>query len=529
MSKFPALSAYPVGAPGTLAETLWLNARHFGARTAVATAIGTLTHADLFRRGHRLAAALGDAGIGRSDRVAMLSMNRTEMAEIYAATELSGIPVVPLNFRLSAAEQIRILEDSRPALVFFEERYADLVAEIRPRLPADLQWVCIGTATDWAEDYETFAARAQPFRNWSAFEPASLACILYTSGTTGEPKGVMHTHAGFRALGSLMTLKMGLTASDRGLIMMPLFHMGGKSVQLGVHWSGGTLFVHDRFDPAHIAETIARERITMVHMAPTMIQALLDEPGLSRRDLSSLRVVFYSAAPMAEPVLRRGLDLLGPVFVQSYGQTEGSGTVLPAACHLPDGSPEDRRRLVSVGVPPRGVDIRVVRDTGAPCAPGEPGEVLLQTPCAMAGYWNNPAATADALQDGWLRTGDVGYRDEAGFLFLVDRKKDVIISGGENIYTREVENVLLAHAGVADAAVIGVPHEKWGEAVCAVIVPQAGARLSAVDIEAHCRSLIASYKRPQVVHFTDDMPRLASGKVDKKVLRRRFGAGLGVQ
>jgi len=511
----------PGATTGTLGETLWLNAWRLGRTTGVSSSKRTLTHADLYRRGHRLAAGLAALGITREQRVAMLAMNCVEMLELYAATEISGIPIVPLNYRLSPGELAVILGDCSPAVLFFEEQYGATVAALRGGVGALRHCIAIGAAPAWATAYEDFIAAAPASAAWPPFSADALACILYTSGTTGTPKGCMHSHRGFRALGALMTAKMGLTASDRGLVMMPLFHMGGKAVQLGLHWSGGEMVLHREFDALRVLETIARERITVTHMAPTMIQTLLDHPELHAFDLSSLRVVFYSAAPMPETVLRKGLDRLGPVFIQSYGQTEITGTVLPARCHRLDGTDADRRHLTSVGIPPRGVEVRIAGEGDAPCPAGVAGEVLMRSPAVMTGYWNNPAATAETICDRWVRTGDIGLLDEEGFLFLVDRKKDVIISGGENIYSREVENVLYAHPEISEAAVIGVPDPRWGEAVCAVVVRKPASTLTAEAVIEHCRSLIASYKRPRHVEFVDSLPKLASGKIDKKALRAR--------
>jgi acyl-CoA synthetase (AMP-forming)/AMP-acid ligase II len=514
--EFEQSSVLPPAVPGTLGETLRLNALHFGKAMGAGSDERSLTHEELYRRGHRLAAGLQALGITRDQRIAMLAMNCVEMLEIYAAAEISGIPVVPLNFRLSAAEQAAVLRDCRPSVLFFEDQLAPTILGARHDIA---HCIAIGDAPAWAHAYEPFIAGAAEAAEWATFADDALACVLYTSGTTGQPKGCMYTHRGFRSVGALMAAKMGLTASDRGLIMMPLFHMGGKAVQLGLHWSGGELFIQRGFDPLAVLQAIERERITVTHMAPTMIQTLLDHPQLDSFDLSSLRVIFYSAAPMPEPVLRKGLDRLGAIFIQSYGQTEITGTVLPARCHRLDGSEADRRHLTSVGIPPRGVDVRIVDDGGRPCATDCPGEVLMRSPAAMAGYWNNPEATRETLFEGWVRTGDIGLVDEQGFLFLVDRKKDVIISGGENIYSREVENALYAHPEVAEAAVIGLPDPQWGEAVCAVVVRVPGSALDAEAVIAHCRSLIAGYKRPRAVRFVDDLPKLANGKIDKKALR----------
>jgi acyl-CoA synthetase (AMP-forming)/AMP-acid ligase II len=507
---------------GTLGETLRLNAMHFGESIGVSSATRTVTHTELYLRGHRLAAGWRALGLTRKDRVAMLAMNCVEVCELYAASEISGIPIVPMNFRLGPSEHLAIIRDSEPKTIFFESGYAEVVDFFRKDVPSIRHFVCIGTSPEWVMEFEPFMAASQPAMSWPSFSPDSLSCILYTSGTTGSPKGCMHSHRGFLKLGELMTAKMGLTASDRGLIMMPLFHMGGKSVQLGLHWSGGELFIHRKFEVEDILQTIARERITVTHMAPSMIQALLDHPAVTSFDFSSLRVIFYSAAAMPEPLLRRGLEKLGPVFIQSYGQTEVTGTVLPAKCHLPDGGETSPRHLSSVGIAPRGVEVMVTDENDLECPSGTAGEIKIKSPASMIGYWNNPTATLETMHDGWIRTGDIGIQDQEGFIYLVDRKKDVIISGGENIYSREVENAIYSHPDVIEVAVIGVPDHTWGEAVCAIVVRNQGSRLDEAILIDHCRKLIASYKKPKQVVFLDSLPKLASGKIDKKALRQIY-------
>jgi len=305
--------------------------------------------------------------------------------------------------------------------------------------------------------------------------------------------------------------------------MMPMFHVGAKDMSLGQNWRAGTNYLHREFDPELILRTIQDERITITHMAPTMIQMLLDHPRIDDFDLSSLRMIVYSAAAMPTALLRRGLEKLGPVFLQMYGQTEGSGTILPIEAHNPDGDERDLRRLQSIGIPFPGMLIRVADDAGEDCPTGEAGEILIRGPIMMKGYWNNSHATIETLRGGWLHTGDVGKFDEDGYLYLVDRKKDMIVSGGENIYSREVEEALYQHEAIANAAVIGVPDEKWGEAVRAVVQLRSGASATAADIIAHCRTLIAGYKCPKTIVFTDDIPKLPSGKINKIEIRRDHG------
>ena len=358
-----------------------------------------------------------------------------------------------------------------------------------------------------------------PFRP----RPEDIAFLIYTSGTTGRPKGVMLTHAGQVAAAEILGSDQRNCPADRLLIMMPLFHIGAKIIQLAQHWRAGTVVVQRGFDAKAVLDTIAAERITVTHMAPTMVQSLLDDPAIETADTASLRMIVYAAAPMPIPVLKRGLKLLGPVFQQQFGQTEGIGTTLLAHQHRPDGSARDREILTSVGqVSPR-VGVRIVDEQGADLPTGAVGEILLTSPGVMKGYWNNTAATLETLRDGWVHTGDVGRLDDEGYLYLVDRKKDMIISGGENIYSREVEEAVVTHAAVSEVAVIGVADAKWGEAVMAVVVAKPGTTPTAAEIIDHCRTLIASYKKPGHVVFVDEIVKLPSGKIDKVRLRRLYG------
>jgi acyl-CoA synthetase (AMP-forming)/AMP-acid ligase II len=308
---------------------------------------------------------------------------------------------------------------------------------------------------------------------------------------------------------------------------MPLFHVGAKYWQLATHMAGMPIYLHRRFDAHAAVETIERERITITHLAPTMLQAILDLPDLRARDLSSLHTISYGAAPMAEPLLRRAVEALGPIFVQRYGSTEAAAvTSLEKTDHVIGGTPDQARLLVSAGQPNVMTEIKIVRADGTECAPGEAGELLIHNPdLVMQGYWRNPEATAEAMRDGWFYTGDVGTIDERGYLTIVDRIKDMIISGGENIYPKEVEDALVQHPAVAGAAVIGVPDEKWGESVLAFVARNEGQDVEESELIEFCRSRVASYKKPSRIEFVDSLPHLASGKIDKVKLREPYWAG----
>ena len=303
---------------------------------------------------------------------------------------------------------------------------------------------------------------------------------------------------------------------------MPLFHCGARTQGFALTFRGGTIVLHRSFDALEVVRTIERERITQVHLAPTLVQQVLELPGLERYDLRSLKTINYAAAPMPVSVLRRALARFGPIMINGFGQTEGAGVTLRKHYHRPEGDARDLRRLGSVGQPNIDTQLRIVDEQDREVPTGTIGEICLKSPQNMVAYWNNSAATVETLRGGWLHMGDMGYVDADGFTYLVDRKKDMIISGGENVYSREVEEALMAHAAVADVAVIGVPDTRWGEAVKAIVVLKAGCSASPEELILHCRTLVAGYKCPKSVAFLEVLPRLPSGKVSKLSLRQQF-------
>ena len=509
--------------PGQIIER---NARHFPQRPALVCGPRRLSHAEYALRVRQLAAALVGLSLGRGERASILAMNCTEYLELYGAAEWAGFVLNTVNWRLAPAEVGWIIGDVQPRVLVFEAQYAALVDAMRSQLPGVAHWVCIGTGAEcpaWALHYETLLAGGDPAGPAQRAQPDDALCIIYTSGTTGRPKGVVQGHRAHASLSEILSGELRLGGDDRLLTIAPLFHIGARSLASAAHWRGGAVVLHRGFDADDVIRTIERERITAVHLVPTMVAAILDSPRLRDHDLSSLRMLMYAAAPMPLPLLKRALAAFGPILVNGYGQTEiNLPTLLHAWQHRPDGTPDDVKRLASVGQPHPRCELRIVADDGSECAPGAPGEVLARSDTAMSGYWKQPEATAQTVRDGWVHTGDVGYLDDEGFLFLVDRKKDMIISGGENVYSREVEQALLEHPAVRDAAVIGVPDAYWGEAVKAVVVLQTGARPDREALIAHARSLIASYKCPKSVSFVDALPMLTTGKVDKRALRARF-------
>ena len=481
------------------------------------------TYGELYRNGCRLAAALEALGMRKQDRMAVLSMNNLEFVEAYVAGWTAGYVVGTVSFRLALPEIVWILNDIAPRVLLLEKQYAQLIPAIRDAVPSITDFVVMDGDAEGAHSYTELLANAPADMPSTRASEDDVASLIYTSGTTGRPKGCIMGQR--ESAFSMMVLapSMANLPGDRFLCVMPLFHIGAMAILLGMMGNGGVVVIHRQFDPAAVIASLSADRITHTLLAPTMVQMVLQHPSVTAQPFPDLRVVMYSAAPMPTTVLRRGIELLGPVFVQLMGSSEGSAvTWLPIDMHRPDGTEAEQRRLLSIGSPYRPVALRIVGEDGRDRPPGEAGELALKSPVMFRGYWNNTAATLESIRDGWFFTGDIGFQDADGYFYLVDRKKDMIISGGENIYSREVEEALLQHPAVSEAAVIGYPDEQWGELVCAIIVPVKGAQPSLGDLAKHCQTLIASFKKPRLMVSVDELPRLVSGKIDKKALRAAY-------
>ena len=510
----------------SMASALRHNAHKFANKTAIYYQEREISFAEHLKRCERVAAGLAALGLKKQDRVAVMCQNRPEFLEIYGAGELAGYIIATVNFRLAAAEVEGILRSSEPKVVFFEDQYSDIFSELKEKLDFVEHFICIGEAPAWSEQYERFLP-ATAAAVTAAIAPDDILHLIFTSGTTGKPKGAMRSHRAEACAAELLATELGLNIDDRLQLMMPMFHVGARWLQMAAQMRGAAIVLHYRFDPPEVIKEMERSRVTMTHMAPTMVQMVLDTPDIDRYDLSSLHTVCYSAAPMPVPLLKRGVNKFGKVFLQLYAMTESAGgTTLHRHQHILDGSEKEMARLGSIGQAARGVEVRIVDDAGNPVPLGEPGEIAVKNDAIMSGYWNNSIATIGVLRDGWYLTGDMGRMDEDGFVYLVDRKKDMIISGGENVYSREVEEAIASHPAIADCAVMGIPDPKWGEAVHAVVVCAKGLSVSEEELIAHCRTLIANYKKPRSVAFVDALPRLASGKIDKKQLRQETRAAL---
>ena len=503
----------------TMGDLFRDNAQKFPEKLAIKYADREITFGAHFLRAQQLASALYQVGLRRQDRLAVLSQNSPEYLELYGCAELSGYIVTTINFRLIAPEIEYLLSSSQPKILFFERQYAAVVESLRTKFTCIEKFICLDGRVEWAESYEDFMLSGSVDGAPIQSRATDVLHLMYTSGTTGRPKGVMLSQESGLRNAETWSNEIGIKIDDRFQLMMPLFHVGSRWLQIATHYRSAAIVLHREFVPESIVQTMEREKITMSLMAPTMIQAVLETPAMQDCDLSALHTICYSAAPMPVPLLRRGIERLGNIFLQVYAMTECGGTTLHKHQHVVDGSPRYVRRLASVGQAIKTVGLRLVDQEGEAVPQGSVGEIVLHSEARLLGYWNDSIATLQALRDGWYYTGDMGRLDEDGFLYLVDRKKDIIISGGENISSLEVENVLCQHTAVAAAAVVAQPDQKWGESPCAFIELRAGMQTTEAELKQFCQEHLARFKIPKRVVFRE-IPRTTTGKYQKFILRQ---------
>jgi len=509
----------PVTVPDLLVRALDMHLD----RPAVYLGDQVLTARQLRDQISRICQAYGALGIGQGSPVAMLSRNRPEVLMAMGANMVTGCRVTSLHPMGSLDDQAYVLEDTgTETLVFDPDAFSERAEVLAAQVPGVTRLLALGP-TSVGTDLMAAAAHHHPMPlTPPAVAPGDVAGLAYTGGTTGKPKGVMGTYRGGAAMTTIQMAEWEWPEETRFLICTPLSH-AGAAFFVPTLLRGGSIVVLPGFEPAAVLETIERHRITATMLVPTMLYALLDHPDLATRDLSSLETVFYGAAAISPTRLAEAIDRMGPIFFQFYGQAECpmTITVLRKAEHDVT-RPE---RLASCGRPVPWLDVALLDDQCRPVPHGEPGEICARGPLVMEGYWNKPEQTAEALAGEWLHTGDVARADDEGFLTIVDRKKDMIVSGGFNVFPREVEDVISTDPDVSAVAVIGVPDDTWGEAVKAVVVPRPGVEIDAERLIALVKARKGSVHAPKSVDVVDAIPLSPLGKPDKKALRERYWSG----
>ncbi len=500
-------------------------ARGRGDRPMITYGARTITWSEMGARSSRVGQALLASGLTEQSRVAFLDKNGPEYFEVLLGGGKANVVNVAVNWRLTPAEMAYVINDARAHLLVVGQDFVGHLEAMEPTLKSVERIVVIGGHTRH-ENYEAWIARHPAVDPGHAVAPTDVAMQLYTSGTTGLPKGAMLTNANLGTLLPNVGPWWQFDETSVNLVCMPLFHIGGSGWALvGMGVGGHTILCRD-FVPADILTTLEHYQVTNALFVPAMLQFLTTVPGAAARDYRALRSIVYGASPITNEVLVRSMQTFRCPFIQVYGLTETTGAItqLPANDHAVEGP---RARLLrSAGKPFPHVELRIVEPGGRECPPGEVGEVWTRSVQNFKGYWGRDDETARTLDaDGWLRTGDAGFLDAEGYLFLTDRVKDMIISGGENVYPAEVENALSDHPAVADIAIIGVPHERWGETVKAVVVLRAGASADAADIIAFARARLAHFKCPTSVDLVESLPRNPSGKILKRELREPYWQG----
>ena len=500
----------------------------FKENTAFECAGKTRTFAEIHENANRFANGLASLGVAKGDRVAIVADNSVEYVEVDFGLYKSGIVRVAINQMLSANEIAYLIEDSGSSVVVTSPHMLNAISAIKPQLPDVKHYICISEAPSDMIEYHKFIEGQSSAIPDVQIDEDDLAQLFYTGGTTGVPKGAMHSH------GSLMSVLMNLQSeywqlnqNDVVLTGGPLAHANGFRT-IVCYFEGARMIIPEGFVPEQVLNTIEKEKVTVLSTVPTTLVRLCDYPDIKKYNLDSLRLITYGAAPMPTEKLREALKTFGNRLAQSYGQAEAlmAITILPKEAHVLDGTEEETQRLASAGRPYPMNQVRIVNDQGKDVQPdGEVGEVIVKGGITMKGYWNKPEATAETLKDGWIYTGDLAKIDRRGYIYLVDRKKDIIISGGENIYAREVEDVLNTHPAIAEAAVIGVPDEAWGEAVKAVVSLKPGTTATDEELIQYCKERMASFKKPKSVDFVAELPKTGIGKISKKDLKARYWAG----
>ena len=500
------------------------NARLYSDRVALIDGDVRITFSEFNQRVNCLAHAILDLGLNQGDRVAVLNQNGYQYIELYFACAKAGTPIVPLNFRSNSKELTYIINDSEARLVFFGSNYLQIVKEIKTQATSVTELISMDQKISGFLFYEDLIKNSNPAEPDIEIEEDDIVVLGYTGGTTGLPKGVMTTHRNL--ISSCFNTVIGIRIRPEMIYLNtpPLFHAGDAMAMFAFAFMGATNVILRAFSPEEVLKTIEQHQVTHGLLVPVMILAILQYSRVSDFNLKSLECVIYGTAPMPVDRLKRAIQLLQCNFLQVYGATE---TFVPMSILLPEdhvleGSPEQIRRMSSAGREVIGMEAKIVDDDDMEVPIGVVGEVIARGNNVMKGYWKLPELTGETLRNGWYHTGDLGKMDEGRYIYIVDRKKDMIISGGENVYPKEIEDVLFQHPEVAEAAVVGIPDDFWGEAIKALVVIKAGSSVTEADLLEHCEQNLPSFKKPRSIEFVDVLPRSTAGKLLKHEIRTQY-------
>jgi long-chain acyl-CoA synthetase len=511
-----------------LGDLLRKDAKLYPEKEAIIFKNNRLNYKTFHERSIKIANSLISLGVKKGDRVAVLMKNCHQYCELYFAIPQTGAIIVPLNYRLAREELIWIINNAEPNTLFLAEEYIEIIQNIRTQIPSVKNFICIGTSNEWMMKYEDML-------NAPYIEPdidihdEDVVSIYYTSGTTGRPKGAMLTHKNLIA--NCYNINLGNRAKfgDSYIIISPMYHAVSPAHLFARVYMGNMCVVLESWDVKIFLETIEKEKITHIFLVPAMVIFTLGYPEILKYDLSSLRLLIYGGAPLTVNRIKQAKGIFGCDLLQGFGMTEigpSEVSILNQEDHILDGSPEKERRLASVGREAFNAEVKII-DDDKELPEEEVGEICVRGQHVMKGYWRMPEETKEAFKNGWFHTGDLGKRDAGGYIYVIDRKKDMIISGAENIYSAEVERVISSHPAVSEVAVIGVPDETWGEAIKAVVILKEGKAVTEEEIIEYCKQNLASYKKPKSVDFVKEVPRNELGKILKRELRKSYWKGYG--
>jgi len=502
------------------------SAESFPERLAICYGDRKWTYAEANKRINQLANGFRGLGLEKGNHVAILQFNSPHTIETIFACFKAGLCAVPINFRLHPAEYSYIIDHSDSLAVVFSEDFRDDLYSIRGKMPKVKHYICLSNPLGNMLNYEELTRDSSPEFDDVDVHRDELAWLFYTSGTTGSPKGAMLTH------GVLLAMTMNfyadispLDSDDAVLHAAPLSHGSGLYALPNIAKAANNVILETRsFDPKVVCETIEKRKITNMFAAPTMVKMLADYPDIGKYNLSSLKCLNYGGGPMYVEDLKEAIKKLPNCLIQLYGQAEAPMTIsyLSKKSHVLEGTAEQMERLKSAGISRTDVEVKVFDESDNEVPHGVMGEIVVRGEVVMTGYWKDTEATRETLRHGWLHTGDLGKMDKKSYIYLLDRAKDMVISGGENIYTREVEDVILRHRAVHEVTVFGVPDDKWGEALKAIISLKPGMTASEQEIVDFCKQNLASYKKPKSVEFINELPKNPYGKILKRELRERY-------